>query len=128
MGAYWGYPFVRKVGKYFLLDETHLEWSKKWFNKYGRISVFLARLVLAVRHVISIVAGAAKMNKFEFFLYTLIGGTLWNGFLLYLGIKLQENWTLIKQYSEPIDFAVIAILVIFVIGFVVHRLGNHSSK
>ena len=112
LGLYLGYFFVKKAGKYFLLEEAHLEWSNNWFKKYGHVSVFFARLVPVIRHVISIAAGIAKMNKTEFLIFTALGGTLWNGFLLYAGIKLENNWAIIKQYSEPIDLAVIVFLVL----------------
>jgi len=43
----------------------------------------------------------ARMNLLKFCVYTLIGATLWNSFLLWLGWKLQEHIADILQYRTP---------------------------
>ena len=60
MGYYGGEIFVKKIGRYLLLDEKDLEWSEKWFAKRGEATIFFARFVPVVRHLISIPAGLAK--------------------------------------------------------------------
>jgi membrane protein DedA with SNARE-associated domain len=43
------------------------------------------------------------MNVWRFSIFTLVGATIWNTFLLYCGYKLRQNWTLVQQYSHEID-------------------------
>jgi len=52
--------------------------------------------------------------------YTLIGATLWNTFLTYLGFKLGENWAQVRQYSEYISLP-IAVIVVVVGGYFLYR-------
>ena len=61
-----------------------------------------------VRHLISIPAGLARMSLIPFILYTLVGATLWNGFLTYLGVRLKENWRIIQHYTHIVDYFVVA--------------------
>jgi membrane protein DedA with SNARE-associated domain len=70
-----------------------------------------------VRHLISIPAGLARMSLGPFLLYTLVGATLWNGFLTYLGVRLKENWRIIQQYTHILDYVVVAVLLAVTVYF-----------
>src|SRR4030042_1473514 len=106
-----GEPVVLRYGRYLLLNPHHLEWTKKFFDRHGGKTIFIARFIPVVRHLISIPAGLARMPLAPFILFTLVGATLWNGFLTYLGVRLKENWRLIQQYTHFLDFLVVAALV-----------------
>ncbi len=106
-----GEPVVLRYGRYLFLNPHHLEWTKKFFNRHGGKTIFIARFIPVVRHLISIPAGLARMPLVPFILYTLVGATLWNGFLTYLGVRLKENWRLIQQYTHVLDYLVLACLL-----------------
>jgi membrane protein DedA with SNARE-associated domain len=106
-----GEPVVLRYGRYLLLNPHHLEWTKKFFNRHGGKTIFIARFIPVVRHLISIPAGLACMSLVPFILFTLGGATLWNGFLTYLGVRLKENWWLIQQYTHFLDYLVATALV-----------------
>jgi membrane protein DedA with SNARE-associated domain len=64
-----------------------------------------------------------KMNLLKFCIYTLIGATIWNTFLAYVGIHWgQAGWDLLMKYSHPIDIAIVILLLIGVIYFVVKHI------
>ena len=66
--ALWlGKPIVYKfansrLGHMCLLDQEKVETAEKFFNKHGAVATFIGRLVPAVRQLISIPAGLAKMG------------------------------------------------------------------
>ncbi|MDJ0625323.1 MAG: DedA family protein [Candidatus Caenarcaniphilales bacterium] len=111
IGLWGGRPFLRKFGKYFLLDAHHLDWTEKFFDKYGDKAVLISRFIPVVRHLISIPAGTAKMNLWRFSIFTLIGATIWNMFLAWLGLVMMENWASIKKYTHYLDYLVVFCLV-----------------
>lgn len=111
IGIFGGRKFILKYGKYLLLDESHLEWTEKFFARYGEKAIFISRFVPVVRHLISIPAGIGKMGIKKFCIYTLVGATIWNVFLAWLGIKLGERWEIIHSYSQQLDYAVIVIII-----------------
>jgi membrane protein DedA with SNARE-associated domain len=117
LGYFGGKPLVLKVGRFLLLNEDHLDLTTRWFNKHGGITVFIARFVPVIRHFISIPAGIARMNLAKFILYTLVGATLWNIFLLWLGWKLQDHWNTILHYSGPIDIVMVLLLLVGVVAW-----------
>jgi membrane protein DedA with SNARE-associated domain len=110
LGYFGGKPLVMKVGKWLLLNEHHLDLTTAWFKRWGSLTVFICRFIPVVRHFISIPAGIARMNVVKFAVYTLIGATLWNSFLLWLGYKLEKHWETILKYRQPIDIGIIGAL------------------
>lgn len=89
--------------------------SINWFDRYGKIIVFLGRLIPIIRSLISIPAGITKMNFFNFSIYTIIGSLIWNAVLVYFGIFLGDNWQLISFYLQRYSIIIVFILIIIFI-------------
>lgn len=127
IGKYGGKAFVSRYGKYFLLDEHDLERTHNWFTKRGDRTIFIARFIPIVRHLISIPAGIGNMNLKRFCVYTFIGATMWNAFLIYLGYILGQNWDKVKNYTEPISILVIILLIILGV-IMIYRHIKHKKQ
>ncbi len=110
MGFYGGKPFIKRFGKYLLLDTHDLEITERFFAKRGELTIFISRFIPVIRHMISIPAGLGKMNIWKFIVYTVLGAGMWNAFLTYVGYKLKSNWTEVMTYSHIIDIVVVAVL------------------
>lgn len=129
MGFYGGKPLVLKVGKYLLLNRHDLELTERYFNqRQGLLTVFAARFIPVVRHFISIAAGMGKMPLLPFMLVTLVGATLWNGFLLYCGMRLREHWTSVQKYSHQVDIVIIILAIVGIAWFFRSRLAARKRK
>ena len=61
-----------------LIDEAKVQNAEHYFDKHGALSTFIGRLIPAVRQLISIPAGLAKMKLSTFLLYTTLGAGIWN--------------------------------------------------
>jgi membrane protein DedA with SNARE-associated domain len=110
IGFYGGKPFIKRFGKFLLLDTHDLEMTERFFGKNGELTIFISRFIPIIRHLISIPAGLGKMKLWKFIVYTIIGAGMWNAFLTYVGFKLKENWSEVMKYSHIIDIVVIGIL------------------
>jgi len=128
MGRYGGKPFLRRYGKYFLLNEEHLTWTEQWFKKYGDKTIFFSRLIPVVRHFISIPAGATRMNKSKFFFYTISGAFTWNLFLTWVGVQLGANWELVGKYNKPFEIIVIIGIVGFTVWFIFKQIERRTLE
>ncbi|MDH4383560.1 MAG: DedA family protein [Gammaproteobacteria bacterium] len=118
MGYYGGRPFVLSVGKYLLLNVHDLERAERFFHaREGAWTIFLARFVPVVRHLVSIPAGTGRMPLLPFCLASVAGATLWNGFLLWVGMQLREQWTHVQSYSHQIDIGIVAMLGLGAVWF-----------
>jgi membrane protein DedA with SNARE-associated domain len=128
IGKYGGNKVVVHFGKYLLLDLKDLEKTEKWFSKKGDKTVLISRFIPVVRHLISIPAGIGKMNIKKFAVYTLIGATLWNTFLAYLGFVLGQNWNEVKHYSEYISIPVAILIVLCGVYFVYKHIHDKRKE
>jgi membrane protein DedA with SNARE-associated domain len=124
IGKTGGHALVERYGKYVLINHEDVIKTEKWFNKRGELTIFFARLIPVVRHLISLIAGIGKMNVKKFTLYTIIGAALWNGILAYLGFILGQHWAEVNQYTDQISI----VIVILIIGFVVYFVYRHLKK
>ncbi|MGC8569719.1 MAG: DedA family protein [Caldivirga sp.] len=126
LSYYIGYSIVLKLGRYVGISKKHLDAAEQWFNKYGGISVVLAKFIPGIRALISIPAGVARMNVWLFMVYTIIGSTIWNIVLIYIGLSLGPAWetglTLISKYIDYLALALIIAIVAFMIVVRIHRI------
>jgi len=128
IGYYGGIPLIKRWGKYALLDETRLKWTEKWFKRHGEKTIFVSRFIPVVRHLISLPAGIGKMNLFKFSIYTIVGATIWNTILLYLGYILGSNYIIIHKYSQILDWVVVVLIVAAIIYYIWHFVSLMKKK
>ena len=106
-----GKELIHRFGRFVFLDKEELEWTERWFRKHGSITILVSRFIPVVRHLISIPSGLAKMDIRKFILFTVVGATAWNTFLLWAGMQLRERWELVEKYSKPLDIIVFALII-----------------
>jgi len=121
--AYWigmkgGRPLAEKYGRYILISKHDLDIADRWFTKYGELTAFFGRLIPIIRTFISFPAGIAKMNFFKFCIYTLIGSLIWSAIFAWFGVKLGENWTLIREKLHNFDMAIAIIIILAIILYI----------
>ena len=90
--ALWvGKPFLEKYGKYFFIKPEPLARACEVFNRYGAATTFVCRMVPAIRQLISIPAGIAKMPLGSFALFTGLGAGVWTAILAFVGYGLGKS-------------------------------------
>ena len=118
---------IRLLSRLPLVDREDFERADRWFSRHGKASIFFGRLVPGVRSLISLPAGAQRMNLVVFSVFTLAGTTLWNGVLVGLGVALGSQYLLVQQYSRFLNYAVWAVLVGLVVWLIVRRIRRRRA-
>ena len=119
LARYLGRPLVyrfaeSRFGHMCLIDKAKVENAERYFDEHGAVGTFFGRLVPAVRQLISIPAGLARMSLGRFVLYTTLGATLWNSILAGMGWyigrfysgQLEEK---VAQYSGELKIAMLVL-------------------
>lgn len=119
VGHWGGKRFIDRFGKYVFLSQKHLESAEKWFDKRGEITVFVSRILPAIRTFISLPAGIARMNLVKFLTYTTVGSVIWSAILAYVGYALGKNWENIQNILHPISYIVALIVVVIIVYLIV---------
>jgi len=115
LGLRLGAPFLSGQMKLPYVNAAHLRNVEAWFKRYGSVAVALFRLVPAARVLISFPAGAYRMSKSRFAVFTLAGCLPWNLVLVYLGLWLGASWSAVVEAFRYINLVVYAILVLSVV-------------
>jgi membrane protein DedA with SNARE-associated domain len=118
---------INGLSKLPLVDREDFEGAAKWFDRHGKASVFFGRLIPGVRSLISLPAGANRMNLAAFSLFTIAGSALWNGLLIGLGAALGSQYQLVDRYSSYVNYALWAAVVAFVAWLVVRRVRRRRG-
>lgn len=143
LALWFGRPIVYKFansrfGHMCLIDEEKVKYAEEYFDKHGAISTIIGRLVPAVRQLISIPAGLARMGMGRFILFTTLGAGAWNIILAILGYWMSKIpgmdseaavMAAVKEHSTVIGYVFIA-LAVFIIGFLIYKgsKGGTSTK
>lgn len=134
-----GRPLVYKfansrLGKLCLMNKEKVEHAEKYFDNHGAISTIVGRLIPAIRQLISIPAGLAKMNIWKFILYTTLGAGLWNSILAAIGCSLasvpgiQTQEQLINKVSQSSHIIGLIIFSLVAIGTIIIVLHNRKNE
>lgn len=115
-----------RIGHMCLIDEEKVKKAEDYFDRHGKISTLIGRMIPAIRQLISIPAGLAKMHLGSFVLFTSLGACLWNCILVLIGYvchtQIDKNTLIgtISHYSHIIGIAAIVIIV-GIIAYLVYQ-------
>lgn len=123
-----------RFGHACLIDRGKVETAEAFFDKHGAVSTFVGRLIPAVRQLVSIPAGLARMNIWKFLLFTTLGAGLWNAVLAAAGYYLaslmpeEEMLATVTKYNDELKiFCGVAILAL-VAFFAVRHFMKKKHK
>ena len=123
--GYWGgRPFFEKYGKYMLVSRKDLDEADRWVDKYGDWAFFICRMLPIIRTFISLPAGILKARKRMFFTLTFLGSLIWSYFLVYIGIKLGEEFRTIKHFCHKFDTLIICVCIVLGAMYIYHHFKN----
>ena len=111
VGVRGGRPAIERWGRWVLLSPHELALADRWFARWGRQTVFWARLLPVVRTFIALPAGIAKMELWPFVWLTFAGSLPWCWALAYAGLRLAENWARVRESLHGFDMAIAALVV-----------------
>lgn len=124
-----------RFGHMCLIDEAKVKYAEEYFDKHGAVSTFVGRLVPAVRQLISIPAGLARMGMPRFLMFTTLGAGVWNAILAVLGYYMsripgmdseEAVMSAVKEHSSVIGYVFFA-LAALAVAFVVYK-GLKKNK
>lgn len=128
------YKFANsRLGHICLINQEKVDKAEKYFDKHGAGSTFVGRLIPAVRQLISIPAGLAKMNFGKFVFFTSLGAGLWNivlaslGYFLSLTVAPNDLRDEIEHYNSYLNIAGY-ILAVIILGFIFYNMFKKKSK
>lgn len=129
-----GYWFGNKAGPLIFKREDsrffkrrNLLKAKEFYDRYGGITIVLARFMPFIRTFAPIVAGAVSMEYRRFFFFNLLGGVLW-------GIGVTTMGYLLGALVPPeildryFTFIILAVIFISALPTMLHLWQEHRAE
>src|SRR3989339_549553 len=109
LGCYFGQAIISNSR--IPINQEHIERTRKFYEKYGGKTIFLARFIPIIRTFAPFVAGLGKMDYKKFIYYNIAGDFTWVfGFTL-LGYFFG-NWPGVKENFSLVIMAIIVLSVV----------------
>lgn len=100
--------WVGARGTWLAMTPEDVDRAAKWFQRHGRMSVLLGRLMPVIRTLISVPAGFNRMPFSDFIALSAVGTVIWTGTLAYAGRLLGQQFDDVEEYMGPVSWLVIA--------------------
>ena len=118
IGYFGGRPFLERWGSLLRITAEDLDRTDRFFARHGTKAAFFGRLIPVVRSLVSFAAGIAHMPLLPFVVFTALGSLPFTLVLVYAGMQLGANWETIGDVIKRVEYVILAVLAVFVIGFV----------
>lgn len=122
-----GRNLLMKYGRFILIKPHDVERADAWFARYGPPAVFFSRLLPVLRTFISLPAGVARMDLKKFSILTVVGCIPWVTALAVAGYELGNNWQKVLNYTRPLEYLVIAAVVVGIAYWLLRRRRPASA-
>ena len=121
-GRLGGRPAVERVGKYLLITKADLDRSERFLTGRGEYAVAIGRALPVIRAFTSLIAGFMEIPAMQFGVLSLIGTVFYVTVLTLIGYGFGGAWNRIAHYISIGGYVIVAIVVIAVAAFIIHRV------
>lgn len=108
-----------------LFHKNHLERTQRFYKKYGRKTIILARFVPIIRTFAPTVAGVGKMPYFTFLPFSIMGGIGWVVTMTLAGFFLGSS---IPGIEHKIHWIILVVIALSFIPIALEWRRSRSSK
>lgn len=105
------------------LNRKHLLEAQGFYERYGRMTIIMARFVPIIRTFAPFVAGIGQMNFVRFALFSVTGGIFWVVLLLSAGYFFGQFSIVQKNF----EIALLAVIFISILPPIIHYLRARKS-
>ena len=106
------------------LRKSYLERTHRFYERYGGVTIIIARFVPIVRTFAPFLAGVGAMSYPRFLTYNIVGGVAWVALLTYAGFFFGN----IPWVQEHLTFIVLAIVVVSLLPAAVTFLRERRHR
>lgn len=115
--------YERRQSRFFRRD--HLIKTKEFYDKYGGITIVLARFMPFARTFAPVVAGIAGMKYRRFALFNITGGIGWIVSMTLLGYFLGQS---VPGIEEKIEFVIAIVIFLSILPGIIKYLQHRINK
>jgi membrane protein DedA with SNARE-associated domain len=119
---------IARLGRFVGLKQKDVDRGFRWFERHGSLVVFFGRLIPLVRSVVSIPAGAERMNLVRFVSLTALGSAIWNTVWIVAGNALGAGWKRAERWADLIQYVAIGLIAVGLVVLVVRARRRSAAR
>lgn len=123
IGASMGRRLFKKDG--IIFRHEYIMKAEKFYETHGSKTMLVAHFVPIVRTFAPVVAGVAKMNRIQYFVYDAVGIIGWTSGITLLGYYLGSRVPGIEKYIEPL---LLGIILVFLLPTIYHIIKDPKIR
>jgi membrane-associated protein len=100
-----------------VLKRDYLDRTEAFFDRHGRKSLVIGRFVPVVRTYVTVVAGASKMKRPRFLVWSLVGALLWILSITLIGYFVGDRFPWLAKH---VDYLILGLLLLTVVPAAIH--------
>lgn len=127
LSRHWGRDFFEQR-KFSFMPLRRMHKIDHYFHKFGDWSLMIGRLIPGSRLFLALIAGFSKISYPRAFTFTVVSILLWNGAIFFLGKRLGENWTAIKEGLSGYNTIVHYLFIFAILCYVIYRIYKKISE
>jgi membrane protein DedA with SNARE-associated domain len=129
--GYWagrklGQPLLDKIGPLLRFNSTRQAHLKKFFDRHGAKTIFLARFISLLRAWAAFFAGLNAMHYYTFLFYNALGGICWAVCVGLLGFFFGQNLPRLEHWLGNFSYFFLGLIALAII--IVYLKRRHSTK
>lgn len=122
IGSYIGPKAFQKDTRF--VKKEYLTKTHAFYEKYGGVTIIIARFMPIIRTFAPFVAGIGTMKYSKFISFNIVGGILWCALFIYGGYFFGN----IPIVKNNFSFVILAIVFISILPGIIKLLKHHFSK
>lgn len=124
-----GQPLIERYGKWLFLKPSHVEKTRRYYEKYGERLLIVGFFLPGIRQFIGYFMGIIRVPFRRVMLYAYTGLAIWVAAFFTIGYYFGEQWQyifmLVERYLKYLAIGLASILLIFII---VKLRGYYQKK
>lgn len=129
LGAAVGATRLRAIAERMWLTEGEdVDRALHWFDRFGDATILIGRVIPGIRSLVSIPAGVDRMNPVKFTVLTLIGSSVWNAVLIWLGVLLGDNYHRVSDTIDQFSTLIYGLCALIAVAFVVYLVVRDRRR
>ena len=116
---------ARRHGRWIALTPEEIERGRRLFERKGPLVLVFGRIVPALRTVVALPAGLARLRLLPFVLWTVLGSAIWTSVLTLAGYLLESQYERIGKWLNPVSTAIFVLVAAwYVVRVLRHPRGT----
>lgn len=107
--GFWAGNYLKNRKENFFFKKKYLEMTHEFYERHGMMAFILGRFLPVIRTFVTILAGTVNINFGKFFIFNVVGASLWITAMVMAGNLLGKAFPDLPDYLEIIVISMILV-------------------